>query len=58
MYRNAKYFAMQCYIDKTAAKYFTQAKYFTVYDETTMCTLGPLFVVNVQKFKIFCYAML
>ena len=35
-------------IDKTSAKYFTQAKYFTVYDETTMCTLCPLYVVNVQ----------
>ena len=45
-------------IDKTAAKYFTQAKYFTVYDETTMCILCPLYVVNVQKCKIFCSAML
>ena len=47
-------------IDKTAltaAKYLTQAKYFTVYDETTMCTLFPLYVVNVQKCKIFRYAM-
>ena len=33
-------------IDKTTAKYFTQAKYFTVYDETTMSTLCPLYVVN------------
>ena len=45
-------------IDKTIAKYFTQAKYFTVYDETTMYTLCPLCVVNVQKCKIFGYAML
>ena len=44
-------------IDKTEAKYFTQAKYFTVYDETKMCTLCPLYVVNVQKCKIFRYAM-
>ena len=43
---------------KTAAKYFTQANYFTVYDETTMSTLFPFYVVNVQKCKIFCYAML
>ena len=35
-----------------------QAKYFTVYDETSMCTLCTLYVVNVQKCKIFRYAML
>ena len=45
-------------IDKSARKYFTQSKYLTVYDETTMCTLFSLYVVNVQKCKIFCYAML
>ena len=42
-------------IDKTAAKYFTQAKYFTVYYETTTtrCTLCTLYVVNVEECKIF-----
>ena len=36
-------------IVKTAVKYFTQANYFTVYDETTMSTLCPFYIVNVQK---------
>ena len=42
-------------IDKTAAKYFTQAKYFTVYYETTTtkCSLCTLYVVNVEECKIF-----
>ena len=44
--------------DKTAAKYSTQAKYFTVYDGTTRSTLCTLFVVNVEECKIFRYAML
>ena len=41
-------------IDKTAAKYFTQAKYFTVYDQTTICELCTLYIiVNVEECKLF-----
>ena len=47
-------------IDKTAAKYFTQAKYFSfiLYDVTTKCTLCTVYVVNVEESEIFRYAIL
>ena len=57
---NAEKFVIFCYLilGKTAAKYFTPAKYFTVYDETTRCTLGTVYVVNEQEWEIFRYAIL
>ena len=45
-------------IDKTAAKYSTQAKYFTVYDETTRCTLHTLYKVNIEEYEIIRHAIL
>ena len=47
-----------CNVIVKCAACYSQANYFTVYDETTMSTLCPFYVVNVQKCKIFRYAML